>query len=208
VFRRKTLGGAKRPEAHPELRRCWCAPRSWLKDAENFTEPETVEKLTGPWTVSFDPRWGGPEQATFETLDDWAKRPEDGIRFYSGTAIYRISFDVSNSEISNRKSESYLDLGRVKNLARVRLNHHDLGVVWTAPWRVDITRAVKQKGNDLEIEVVNLWPNRLIGDASLPREQRRTVTNVGKFNRPGATLLESGLLGPVSLQVAQPAKLN
>jgi len=80
--------------------------------------------------------------------------------------------------------------------------------VWTAPWRVDITKAVREKNNALEIEVVNLWPNRLIGDAGLPGDQRRTVTNVGKFNKPGATLLESGLLGPVTVQAAQPTKAN
>ena len=72
-------------------------------------------------------------------------------------------------------------------------------MVWTAPWRVDISRAVKTGSNQLEIEVVNLWPNRLIGDARLPKEQRRTVTNVEKFNKPGTLLLESGLLGPVTL---------
>jgi len=172
------------------------------KHAKNFAELETVADLTGPWTVSFDPHWGGPRQVTFETLDDWAQRPEDGIRFYSGTAVYRKSFDVPKSEISNRKSEIHLDLGRVKNVARVRLNGHDLGILWTAPWRVDITRAAREKNNDLEIEVVNLWPNRLIGDASLPQEQRRTITNVRKFNRPNATLLGSGLLGPVRLVTA------
>ena len=88
----------------------------------------------------------------------------------------------------------------MKNLARVRLNGQDLGVVWTAPWWVEITGAAKAGANDLEIEVVNLWPNRLIGDARLPKEQRRTVTNVEKFNKPNAALLESGLLGPVTVR--------
>ena len=95
-----------------------------------------------------------------------------------------------------------LSLGTVKETARVRLNGKDLGVVWCAPWQVDITAAAKRGENLLEIEVVNLWPNRLIGDASLPKDQRRTITNVRRFERPGATLLESGLLGPVTLQFA------
>ena len=73
-------------------------------------------------------------------------------------------------------------------------------IVWCAPWRVEITSAVKPAGNELEIDVVNLWPNRLIGDARLPKEQRRTLTNVRKFEKPGSPLLESGLLGPVTLQ--------
>ncbi|MCH8167098.1 MAG: hypothetical protein IIC03_04115 [Proteobacteria bacterium] len=87
----------------------------------------------------------------------------------------------------------YLNLGKVKNLAEVHLNGADLGVVWTAPWQVDITSAVKPTGNELEIDVVNLWPNRLIGDAALPPEKRLTVTNVTKFKKD-SPLLESGLL--------------
>ena len=89
-----------------------------------------------------DPKWGGPESVTFETLEDWSKRPEDGIRFYSGTAVYRKTFDAPNLPPGQR---IYLDLGVVKNLARVRLNGQDLGVVWCAPWRVDITGAVKAR---------------------------------------------------------------
>ena len=115
----------------------------------------------------------------------------------------------------------FLHLGVVKNVARVRLNGKDLGTVWTAPWQVEITGAVKPGANVLEIEVANLWPNRLIGDATLPKEQRRTVTNVRTYDtqetesygckkcetrqkegKP-ADLLPSGLLGPVRLMKAE-----
>jgi len=95
----------------------------------------------------------------------------------------------------------FLDLGTVRNLAAVRLNGKDLGIVWTAPWRVEITKAVKSRVNVLEIEVINLWPNRLIGDAGQPKAQRRTVTNVAGF-QADTPLLPSGLLGPVMLQTA------
>jgi hypothetical protein len=91
-------------------------------------------------------------------------------------------------------------LNRVQNIAQVRLNGHDLGVVWTAPWQVEITKAVKAEGNKLEIDVVNLWPNRLIGDAALPPAERLTKTNVEKFNKPKhQKLLPSGLLAPVRI---------
>ena len=83
-------------------------------------------------------------------------------------------------------------------------DRHDLGVVWTAPWRVDVTRSVKPVGNTLEIDVVNLWPNRLIGDAALPPEKRRTKTNVQKFYRGKHAPLPSGLLGPVTLHLTTP----
>jgi len=144
----------------------------------NFPCSQIVAELSGSWEVAFDPKWGGPERVTFDTLQDWSKRPEDGIRFYSGTAVYRKSFDAPKVP---RGQRMYLDLGTVKNLARVRLNGHDLGVVWCAPWRVEITGAVKPTGNQLEIDVANLWPNRLIGDQSLPAAKRRYSTE-----RPGA----------------------
>jgi hypothetical protein len=165
-----------------------------------FAETRLLQELSGSWEVSFNPAWGGPRSVRFEQLEDWTKRPEEGIRYYSGTATYRKRFELSPSEAQKLKSSAFLDLGVVKNLARVRLNGQDLGVVWTAPWWVEITGAAKAGANDLEIEVVNLWPNRLIGDARLPKEQRRTVTNVEKFNKPNAALLESGLLGPVTVR--------
>jgi len=81
-------------------------------------------------------------------------------------------------------------------IARVRLNGMDCGVAWTRPYRVDVTKALKVGANQLEVEVANLWPNRLTGDTFLPREQRRTKTNMTKYTQ-SSQLLPSGLLGPV-----------
>jgi hypothetical protein len=167
----------------------------------NFPALTTVSQLDGAWTVKFDPKWGGPESVVFEKLQDWAQRPEPGIRYYSGTATYTRTLDLPPT--ARRPGQRvYLDLGKVKNVAAVRLNGRDLGVVWTAPWRVELTPAAQATGNRLEIDVVNLWPNRLIGDAALPAERRLTVTNVKKF-KPNSPLLESGLLGPVTLRMTQ-----
>ena len=113
-------------------------------------------------------------------------------------ATYHKTFDLPEAA-RNASERLYLDLNRVRNVAQVRLNGKDLGVVWTAPWRVDITQAVKATGNKLEIDVINLWPNRLIGDAGLPKEKRLTATNVQKFYRGKHKPLPSGLLGPVAV---------
>jgi hypothetical protein len=94
--------------------------------------------------------------------------------------------------------EYFLDLGVVKNLARVSLNGRDLGVVWCSPWRVDVSGAIKPGVNNLTIEVANLWPNRLIGDQSLPPEKRFTWTTLNPYQK-NSPLLPSGLLGPVVL---------
>jgi hypothetical protein len=178
------------------FRRPVAAPRA---EGRNFPNLAVLAEVDGPWQVSFDPEWGGPAEVAFERLEDWTTRPEPGIRHYSGPAVYRRAFDLPTQN-AVPAAPVYLDLGRVQNLATVRLNGSDLGVVWTAPWRVDISKFVRPRDNQLEITVVNLWPNRLIGDAALPLEQRRTVTNVKKFT-PDSPLLPSGLLGPVTIQV-------
>ena len=162
----------------------------------NFEKLHPLMELPGPWTVAFDPEWGGPDSTQFEQLVSWSKRPEEGIKFYSGTARYRRTFDLPESPpVADR--HVYLDLGAVKDVAEVTLNGKKLATLWTAPWRVEITESLQAKNNILEIAVTNLWPNRLIGDAALPPEKRRTRTNIPfDKNQP---LLESGLLGPVRL---------
>ncbi|HZO99607.1 MAG TPA: glycosyl hydrolase [Terriglobia bacterium] len=166
----------------------------------NFPTYSTPQELPGPWSVSFDPKWGGPKQVEFTKLMSWTERPEEGIKYYSGTATYRKSFDLPPA-LQNSRARIALDLGDVKDLAQVRLNGRHLGVLWTRPFRVEITSAVKPTGNVLEIDVVNLWPNRIIGDAALPPGKRFTKTNI-KFKKD-EPLLESGLLGPVTLEAIE-----
>jgi len=168
---------------------------------QNFATCKPVLTLEGSWVVSFDPRWGGPEKIVFDSLQDWSQRPEKGIAYYSGKAVYRKSFDMP-AQIAAGGKKCYLDLGDVKNLARVKLNGQDLGVVWCAPWRVEATKIVKAGANQLEIEVANLWPNRLIGDAALPSEQQLTWTTYNPY-KAGSPLLPSGLIGPVTLEISE-----
>jgi hypothetical protein len=167
----------------------------------NFHVPQVVDELSGPWEVSFDPKWGGPERIMFDTLEDWSKRKETGIKFYSGIAVYRKTFDMADASwITNQMTRVFLDLGAVKNLAHVELNGRDLGVVWCLPWWVECTGALQPGTNQVEIEVANLWPNRLIGDQSLPAEKRLTWTTWNPY-KTDSPLLPSGLLGPVTLQI-------
>jgi len=170
-----------------------------VTDAEgvNFPKSAHVTTLTGAWEVSFDPKWSGPKKVTFDDLQDWTTRKEEGIKYYSGMAEYRKLFDLSDASPSGGK-RLYLDLGQIENIAKVRVNGRCLGVVWTAPWRVDITDAVKPTGNELVITVANLWVNRLIRDSDLPMENRLTRTTCNPY-KPNSPLLPSGLLGPVSV---------
>jgi len=177
--------------------------------SRNIQNLRTVLELAGPWEVAFDPKWLGSEVGgqksevgayTFENLQDWAQRPEPGIKYYSGTAVYRTSFDVADSRLATPDAAFFLDLGNVKNMASVTLNGKALGTVWCAPWRVRIPDGVlHERGNALEVTVANLWINRLIGDAGLPQEKRLTQTTRNPY-KPDAPLHSSGLLGPVTIQ--------
>jgi hypothetical protein len=192
----------------------------------NFTVPVETAELGGPWEVSFDPKWGGPEKIVFENLDDWSQRPEVGIKYYSGMAVYRKTFDLLQPAPAQGE-HFWLDLGSVKNIAGVRLNGSDLGVVWCDPWRVDITDAVKAEANLLEIRVANLWPNRLIGDELEPADAEyapggrlvrwpdwllkgeprpssgRLTFATWKHFTKDSPLLPSGLLGPARILISR-----
>jgi hypothetical protein len=196
-------------------------------------------EISGPWEVTFDPKWGGPAQpVTFMALDDWSKRPEEGIRYYSGTAVYRTKFMVPSDigfqiapiatnpapgTLLGARHSRYLDLGRVAVMADVKLNGQDLGILWKPPFRMDVTEALKIGENALEVKVVNLWVNRQIGDEQLPEDSDRNANGTlrswptwleeGKPSPSGrytftswrlwkkdSPLVESGLLGPVTLE--------
>jgi hypothetical protein len=194
-------------------------PGATKSPGPNFATLEPVQTLVGSWQVAFDPRWGGPERGEFAELQDWTKHASSGIRYYSGAAIYRKTFDLTQPQ-SDASARVYLDLGRVHDLCRVRLNGRDLGVVWTAPWRVDISASVKSAGNELEIEVVNGWVNRLIGDQQPADKDVRTLTfaagmlgdkpvkagrytySTYKYYGADSPLMPAGLLGPVTIQTA------
>jgi len=167
-------------------------------NAENFPRLRPLLILEGAWVVTFDPKWGGPGPVRFDHLEDWTLRPENGIRYYSGKAVYKIRFDAE--DIGDRNLS--LSLGEVRNIAAARLNGQDLGVAWCAPWRLALPeRVLKARGNELEITVANLWWNRLFRDSSLPEAERLTWIP-GKYPFSGNERLQrSGLLGPVRIDI-------
>lgn len=161
-------------------------------EASNFRTWTPVQMLEGPWTVHFDPSWGGPATVKFPTLKNWAICTDPGIKYYSGTATYITEFDVPRT-LEGKKMA--LDLGAVEIIARVKLNGHDLGILWTNFFRTDVTGLLRRSGNILEVSITNQWQNRLIGDALLPPAKRLTHTNAELSAK--SPLLNSGLLGPV-----------
>lgn len=179
----------------------------------NFPKMSLLTAVNGPWQVNFDPKWGGPKSVTFDSLSDWSLSENEGIRYYSGTAVYNTTFKADKPSAGR----VILSLGDVKNIAKVTLNGEDIGVVWCAPWQIDVTDAVKSGENALEVEVTNLWVNRLIGDELLPddgivndswpdwllngqpRPGKRYTFTTWKHYSADSPLQPSGLLGPVTL---------
>ncbi|MDR2287514.1 MAG: glycoside hydrolase family 2 [Prevotellaceae bacterium] len=161
---------------------------------DNFPEQKIVAEINSAWTVTFESdeiKRGPAEPVIFEKLTDWSKHADDRIKYFSGTAVYKTSFDLDKKP----GSELYLDLGKVVAMAKVRINGRYAGGVWTAPYRIDIAPFVKSGKNEVEIEVVSTWANRIIGDRQLPVEQRKLRISRG----PDGALHESGLLGPVQI---------
>ena len=187
--------------------------------AKNFSEPKVLQVVNSPWNVSFDPKWGGPKNVVFNKLEDWTLNQNEGIKYYSGIATYRININLPKKTVSDKNTDFILDLGEVNNLARVRINGKDMGVIWTAPYQLNISDAIHPGNNLIEIEVANLWPNRLIGDEQFPddgikdnkwpewllknqpRTSGRYTFTTAKFYKKDSPLLKSGLIGPVRLLI-------
>jgi hypothetical protein len=151
--------------------------------------------LAGPWRVDFPLGAGAPASATFPQLASWSDSTVPGIRYFSGTARYTTSLEVREAIGPGRL---LLDLGKVANVAQVRVNGRMVGTAWTAPYRVDITVAAHRGRNRLEVDVANLWPNRLIGDQQPGAAQHHVEAAYQPFSQD-SPLRPSGLLGPVQL---------
>jgi hypothetical protein len=181
-------------------------------------------EITGEWNLSFPPNWGAPPSVMLEKLISWTDHANDGVRYFSGTAAYEKSIEIGADRLKEGR-EVWLDLGEVKNFAQVSLNGKDLGVLWKPPFRVNLTAAAKPGVNALVVKVTNLWPNRLVGDEQLPEDcewdgdhlkawpqwllegkpsptGRLTFTTWHHWKKDSA-LLDSGLLGPVTLRTAE-----
>jgi len=183
--------------------------------------PNPVE-LSGPWTVRFPRAEGTSKQVVFPQLISWARSADSAIRYFSGTAVYEKQFTLS-SKLLGKENALELDLGSVRVIAEVKVNGKNLGILWKAPFRIDLGNAVHAGTNTLEIQITNLWPNRLIGDAHLPddvkgasygipeswpdwlqhpetRKSKRTTFTTWKHWDEHGQLQPSGLLGPVVIR--------
>lgn len=196
-------GGAQTP----------AAPQSALP--ERVVETKLVCEIDGSWKVTFRPPVGKPFTETFAELGDWTASRNDAIKYFSGIATYETKFDAPSDKVGRR---TFISFTEVNVMARVWLNGKCLGVLWTYPWRIECTGALKPGVNELKVEVANLWSNRLIGDETLPydgpvhglwpdwllkgekRPSPRTTFATYRFYSAKSPLQRSGLVGKASVE--------
>lgn len=160
--------------------------------------PSPLATLGGPWAVSFPPNLGAPAQLQLAELASWTANDVEGVKYFSGTAAYTKTLQAPRAWFRPGQ-RILLDLGALKDVAEVSLNGRALGVLWKPPFRVDVTDALKPGANRLEIKVTNEWTNRLIGDKSAPADKKVLGAPAGGIFGPPPTVVDSGLLGPVTL---------
>ncbi len=158
----------------------------------NLTVQENQALELNTWTISFNSDFGCAQELSELELFDWTTSNNEQIKYYSGEAIYRTTFDW------NGASEAYLFLGKLHDVAEVKLNNRNMGVVWTAPYKIKLND-LKKGHNVLEIKVANTWNNRLIGDNNQPAEKRVSWTTA-PYRLEGQPLLPAGLLGKVIIK--------
>jgi hypothetical protein len=165
--------------------------------ATNYPEATQIQDIKTPWTVRFDPGQRGPEEAVvFETLTDWTASDDERIRYYSGKAFYTNSFML---ERLPDHQKIVIDLGEFTAMAKVTVNGEYAGGLWTPPYQLDISGLVREGKNELKIEIVNTWVNRIIGDMRLPEKEREIWMPANPYDAK-SPLQPSGLLGPVTIR--------
>lgn len=169
--------------------------------ATAYTKPAVtvtpVLTITSPWTITFRSHTEVPKSLTINKLTSWSENTDPAIKYFSGTGSYSTTFTLPTLVAGGRYE---LDLGEVRNLAEVRVNGKDVGIVWKRPFTLDITNMLKPGANTLDVNVTNLWVNRLIGDAGADASHKATFTTM-PFYPADAPLLPSGLLGEVKISL-------
>jgi hypothetical protein len=160
---------------------------------------ELQAPIKASWTLSFPAGWGAPSSVPVEQFQSWTESTDPGIRYFSGTAVYRTTLQIPAGFVTPDR-QLWLQLGQVREIATVTVNGRAVDTVWRQPFAARIDPFVHAGDNIVEIKVSNLWPNRIIGDLQPSATAQFTHTNVRAYTKD-SPLLPSGILQPVTLQV-------
>lgn len=201
--------------------------KTWNLNAQDIS---IAANINGPWNLTFKNLDGSADDYVFDELLDWKDHPSDKVKYFSGTATYQKTIEIPSISLGDQV-KAKLDLGMVNIVAQVSLNGQDLGVLWMPPFEVDISSALKEGINQLEIKVTNQWSNHLIGDERFPANDGgyklgphratdltmpawyvnneplpkggRTTFTTSPFYKDGDPLMPSGLIGPVKIHFSK-----
>ena len=171
--------------------------------ADGSTKSSEIPKIdslqfTSGWTLDFPPKWGAPSHVDVPALKSWTDFNDQGVRYFSGTAVYHATIHV-NADQFTADHELWLDLGDVREIAQIRINGVSLTPLWMSPYTDRIDKLLRPGDNLVDVEITNCWPNRIIGDLQTSNGEHYTSTNIRAFSK-SSPLLPSGLLGPVVLR--------
>lgn len=165
----------------------------------NYPVPLRTQEATDEWNVTFESAFKTPSPVRMATLDNLSDNANDSIRYFSGTATYTTSVNLDRAE---RGERMFMAFDNVGTMAKVYINGKYAGGVWTAPYRLDVTDFVKNGNNDVKVEVVNTWVNRIVGDMNLPESERETYLFVNHLNAK-TPLPPSGIIGKVKFETVK-----
>lgn len=165
----------------------------------NYPAPLRTQEVKGEWNVAFESAFKTPAPVRMTELDNLSTNANDSIRYFSGTATYTTTVNLDRA---GRGEHMFLAFDNVGTMAKVYINGKYAGGVWTAPYRLDVTDFVKNGRNDVKVEVVNTWVNRIVGDMNLPESERETYLFVNHLNAK-TPLPPSGIIGKVKFETVK-----
>jgi len=173
------------------------APSLEIAEPQETVVAGLGDTLNQDWRLSFQANRGAPATADFDRFTSWSENADAGVKYFSGTATYSKKIDVPASAFAPG-AHVWLDLGDVRDVAEVAVNGKDIGVLWKAPFKIDLTGVLTPGSNQLVIQVTNLWVNRMIGDQQPWALKKYAFAGFTPY-KADSPLLPSGLLGPVRL---------
>lgn len=154
--------------------------------------------ISKDWTLKFDTSMGGPASYQLDSLQSWSDIDNEGIKYYSGIASYEKDFYASKDALT-KGTEAFVVFEDIQEMAHVFVNGQDCDIVWTPPYKADITKYLRAGSNHITVRVVNTWNNRIVGDLRNPDKKQYTRTNIKYKFKAESSLLKSGLIGKTQI---------
>lgn len=171
-------------------------------DHSSKEEKNKTIDISYNWNIRFNTEMGGPASYHLDSLVSWNEINNEGIKYYSGSATYEKDFTLSGNDISNG-AKAFAVFENIEEMARVFVNGKDCGIVWTIPYKAEITKYLKPGSNHIAVQVINTWNNRIVGDLRNPDKKQYTNTNIKYKFKPDSPLLKSGLVGKVKIRLTK-----